>query len=175
MQVELARKIAAAFALAAMLVALETRAQDGQVSKSVAVPKPQPIAFSHKLHTQFIQKCGDCHAISEGDMTYPPESKCMQCHETIAAESPEIKKLTALYKEHKPVPWVQVYVLPDFVFFSHDVHHTKAKIDCETCHGAVRDRDVIIKEKPISMSACVDCHQMKKAPVKCDTCHNPNP
>lgn len=107
-------------------------------------------------------------------MTMPPEAQCMQCHETIDAQSPAIKKLAAFLKERKPVPWVKVYTLPDYVYFSHS-DHLKAKIGCEVCHGPVAERDVITKEKPTSMTACMDCHRAKGAPVRCNTCHNPNP
>lgn len=162
--------------LAAALLCSRVWSQDKQVSKAVPATKPQPIPFSHKLHTQFMQQCNDCHQISaEEDISYPPEAQCMPCHATIAAKSPAINKLTEYYKQQKPVPSVQIYKLPDFVYFSHGVHYTKAKIGCDVCHGPVAERDVITKEKSISMVACVDCHREKGAPVKCNTCHNPNP
>lgn len=162
--------------LAATLFCPRVWSQDKQVSKAVPAAKPQPIPFSHKLHTQFIEQCTDCHQISAAeDISYPPEAQCMVCHATITQKSPAIIKLTDYYQQHKPVPWIQIYKLPDFVYFSHGVHYTKAKILCSVCHGPVGERDVITKEKSISMVACVDCHHEKGAPVKCNTCHNPNP
>jgi hypothetical protein len=139
--------------------------------------KPQPIPFSHKGHLQFDPACVYCHEMPEPgeDMTYPAEAKCMVCHATIKAESPVIQKLAAYYKDHQPVPWVQVYSLPDFVFFSHKTHIQQGKVACEVCHGPVAKRDVIIKEKEISMKACVDCHTERHARVACNTCHNPHP
>ena len=137
-------------------------------------PKPQPIPFSHKLHTQFVRRCEDCHAMREPgwELTYPPEAKCMECHATIKADSPAIIKLAEYYKEQKPVPWVQIYRVPDFVFFSHKVHSKKAGIACEVCHGPVAEREVITKERATSMAACMDCHREKHAAVTCRTCHN---
>lgn len=108
-------------------------------------------------------------------MAYPDEAKCMECHATIKTESPAIKKLAGYFREKKPVPWIPVYSVPDYVFFSHKVHVQNAKLDCAACHGPVADRDVIVKEKPTSMAACVDCHHQRRAPDRCDTCHNPNP
>lgn len=167
------RETAVLLILAAVACSVAS-SQDQRLLKPRAAPKPQPIPFSHKLHTKFIKQCGDCHQIREDEMTLPPDSQCMQCHATIGAQSPAIKKLAAFYKERKPVPWVKVYTLPDYVYFSH-ADHTKAKVGCEVCHGPVAERDVITKEKPTSMTACMDCHREKGAPVRCDTCHNPNP
>ena len=99
----------------------------------------------------------------------------MVCHATIKAETPGIQKLAAYYKDRQPVPWVQVYLLPDFVFFSHKTHIQRGKVACETCHGPVAEREVITKEKSISMKACVDCHAERHARVACNTCHSPHP
>lgn len=106
------------------------------------------------------------------DVTYPVEEKCMQCHATIKAESPAIVKLAAYYKEGKPVPWVPVYRLPDYVFFSHQAHFKKAEIACETCHGPVSEREVVTQEKSIAMIVCMDCHKTRGASLNCRFCHN---
>jgi len=105
-------------------------------------------------------------------MNYPPEEKCMTCHATIAADSPAIKKLAEYAAQKKPVPWVQIYQVPDYVYFSHRTHVQKAKLSCENCHGPVREREVVIREKPISMAACIACHKEKSAPTGCRTCHD---
>ncbi len=109
------------------------------------------------------------------DMTFPAEAKCIECHARIKADSPAILRLAEFSKEHKPVPWVRIYKIPDYVAFSHKAHSKKAKIGCEVCHGPVAERDVIAKEKPTSMAACMDCHREKGARVSCNYCHNPNP
>jgi len=136
--------------------------------------KPQPVAFSHKLHVHLGLTCKGCHEMpSPGrDMTYPVVSKCMQCHAVIMTDNPAVQKLAKYFKEEKPVPWVQVYKVPDFVFFSHSIHNKRAEIVCETCHGPVAERDVITKEKSTSMGACMDCHVERRAPTGCGTCHN---
>jgi len=104
-------------------------------------------------------------------MTYPAEAKCMQCHVVIKADSPAIKKLSESYNAKKPIAWVRIYELPEYVYFSHKVHVQKGKIGCEDCHGPVAERDVLSKEKPTSMPACMDCHKQRGAPVNCHTCH----
>jgi hypothetical protein len=105
--------------------------------------------------------------------TLPGTAKCMACHATIKKESPAIQKLAEYHKKGEQVPWKRVYRIPDYVFFSHQVHLTKAKATCETCHGAVRERDVMQKEKDISMAACSDCHKAAGASVECNYCHDP--
>jgi hypothetical protein len=137
-------------------------------------PAPQPVAFSHKVHLAQALACLDCHAIRQPgfEAGIPEEKTCMACHSTIKTDSPEIKRLTGFYTSKKPVPWVRVYQVPDFVWFSHGVHYRRAKIECDACHGPVASRDVIVKEKPITMVACVECHEKNKARTGCDTCHD---
>ena len=149
-------------------------AQTVTPSENAKPAKPQPLPFSHKVHTQFLTDCLDCHALSSDGWTmgYPPESRCMECHATVKTDSPAIRQLAAFYAEKTPVPWVQIYRVPDFVFFSHRTHLKKAKLACESCHGPVRERDVLTKEKPTSMPSCIACHKEKGAPVGCRTCHN---
>ena len=139
--------------------------------------KPQPIPFSHKTHSKYLQRCVFCHQVqvSDGSITFPPEAKCMECHAAIAVKSPAIQTLARYFKDKTPIPWVQIYELPDYVYFSHDNHVVKSKIACDTCHGTVRERDVMTREKPISMVACIDCHRSSRAALKCNTCHTANP
>jgi Cytochrome c7 and related cytochrome c len=115
-----------------------------------------------------------CHAMSGNgwDMGYPPEGKCMECHATNSAKSPAISKLADYYNEHKAVPWVKIYSLPDEILFSHKRHYTNGKVDCAVCHGPVAAREVITKERSISMESCIDCHKERKAPSTCRSCHN---
>ena len=41
--------------------------------------------------------------------------------------------------ETKPVKWVRIHNLPDFVYFNHAQHAQVAKIECQTCHGPVEE------------------------------------
>ena len=138
---------------------------------------PQPIPFSHKTHSKYMRQCVFCHQVqaSDGSMSLPPETKCMQCHSAIAAKSPAIQTLAQYLQDKKSIPWVPIYELPDYVYFSHQKHAAKSKMGCESCHGPVAERDVITIERPISMVACVECHRSSGAPLKCNTCHSANP
>jgi c(7)-type cytochrome triheme protein len=132
----------------------------------------QPIPYSHKTHVALGLKCASCHKNPDpGEaMGFPAESFCMSCHRAIKADSPHIQKLATAAKEKQPIPWVRVYRLPSFVYFSHRVH-TQAGAACDKCHGPVQERSVITKEVPNNMKFCMACHEASKARNNCDTCH----
>ena len=138
----------------------------------LALAAEQPLPYSHKTHLKMGLKCAECHTMpGTGEAaTFPAESKCMQCHVSVKKESPHIQKLSEFAKKNEPVPWIRIYKLPEFVWFSHKAH---AKAECARCHGAVAERDVITKEKPIDMNTCMGCHDEHKASNECNLCHNP--
>jgi c(7)-type cytochrome triheme protein len=103
-------------------------------------------------------------------MGFPAESFCMSCHEAVKADSPHIEKVAAAARGKKPIPWVRVYQLPTYVYFSHRVH-TAAGRTCETCHGPVRERDVMTQEVPHNMRSCMACHAATMARNDCKACH----
>lgn len=171
-------KRAALFAAVLLMVTLLLRAQktappDTEEQLPKEAPE-QPIPFSHKAHVATGAKCLDCHPIrGEGFQAgLPREAACMGCHTTIKKDSPHIAKLAEFAKTRKPVPWVSVYRVPAYVWFSHASHHTDAKIACETCHGPVAERDVLAKERPTNMYSCMQCHARMGASNGCDFCHN---
>jgi glucose dehydrogenase len=148
----------------------------GSEPQPVAAPAAaplQPVPFSHKRHASAGMKCDQCHQLAEAgkQMQIPGMAECMNCHQTVAEESPAIQKLAQLQGDDQQLSWIRVYRLPDLVFFSHQ-KHLDAKVDCAVCHGAVGDRDVLQQEKDISMVSCVNCHKLRKASVSCDLCHN---
>jgi hypothetical protein len=132
----------------------------------------QPLPYSHKTHLALGLKCESCHRNPDpGElMGFPPESFCMGCHRSIKTDSPHIQKLAAASREKQAIPWVRVYQLPKYVYFSHQVH-TKAGTTCETCHGMVRTRDLITKEVVHNMRFCMACHASSNARNTCTTCH----
>ena len=133
----------------------------------------QPVPFSHKKHTEIAKlACQDCHTMPDpGESAgIPATSKCMGCHVAVKTDSPHIAKVTAFHKEKRPLPWVRIYEIPGYVFFSHKVH-TEAGAKCETCHGAVALRDVLTKEVKHNMGSCMECHRQNKVSVDCTFCH----
>ncbi|SEC04713.1 Cytochrome c7 [Terriglobus roseus] len=144
---------------------------------TIASPPPgpgQPISFSHKKHIGDAKMgCNDCHEPSRNGSTLamPQPTKCMLCHAAIATDKPDIKRLSDMAKNEENVQWVRIYRVPSFVTFSHKTH---AAAQCQDCHGPVAEREVMTKEKDLSMGGCISCHTQKSAPTTCDTCHQLN-
>jgi hypothetical protein len=143
--------------------------------KSVPPPPEQPIPFSHRKHVSQGLKCAECHPMPDpGDFAeIVSTEKCMQCHSAIKTDSPAIQKLADFHRRGGQVPWEPVYLVADYVFFSHKVHTTQAGAECADCHGPVGERDALAKERDISMAACMECHRAKSASLECNYCHEP--
>ena len=155
-----------------------TRASVATVRVEQRDPPPvQPLPYSHKQHLALPAglECRKCHVNPEAGklMTYPPTDTCMSCHATIAADRPSLQRLATFAASGKPIPWVRVYQLPDFVYWKHATH-LKAGIACAECHGPVAERDVIGVETAItSMRGCVTCHDTRQVYSDCGDCHEP--
>ena len=109
------------------------------------VPREQPIPYSHKHHVGTLKlQCTFCHENKEpGElMGIPATAKCMGCHKSVKTDSPHIQKLAGFNEQDRPVPWVRIYQIPSYVFFSHKAHIT-AGGTCAECHGAVAEREVL--------------------------------
>ncbi len=143
--------------------------------RGVGYAPAQPIPFSHALHagTRKIQ-CIYCHSnVEKSALANPPSvAVCMNCHRVVKTESPWIQKLTEAYDSNKPIQWVNVHVLPDFVYFNHQ-RHIQRGVSCETCHGNVAAMEVVQQVSPFTMGWCVNCHRQpeNQAPLDCNTCH----
>ena len=137
-------------------------------------PAPvQPIPYSHKKHLALRLECKMCHTNPEPGklMTFPETGQCMQCHATVAKDKPAIQKLAAFAKSKQAVPWVRVYTVLPGVAWSHRPH-LQAGVNCETCHGQVREMDAMSEVTSVTtMYVCLNCHEMNHAKTACDTCH----
>ena len=126
----------------------------------------QPIWFSHKVHAGQNQiDCEYCHFTAETSMHagIPPAEVCMNCHSQVKKGSrtgtKEINKIYAALKEKKPIQWIKVDNLPDFVYFNHEQHVKVGKLACTECHGNVDQMDQIVQVNDLSMGWCLDCHR----------------
>src|SRR5262249_41360546 len=119
-------------------------AAGGLLLAAASYGQQQPVPYSHKTHLALGLSCDACHRNADpGEfMGFPPETVCMTCHQAIKADSPHIEKLAAAAREGKAIPWVRVYRIAPYVYFSHRVH-IAAGTTCEKCHGPVRERDVM--------------------------------
>lgn len=133
----------------------------------------QPLPFSHKTHLSAGLQCKTCHRNPDpGEMmTFPATSICMGCHQSVKKESPAIQKLAEAAKNNTRIPWVRVYKLPGYVFFNHRFH-VDGGVTCETCHGPVREREVMTEEVKHDMGSCMSCHTAMKVSNDCTFCHD---
>jgi hypothetical protein len=134
----------------------------------------QPIPFHHVKHSAQGIACEHCHTTPDPGVfaEIAGTETCMGCHSAIKTDSPAIQKLADFHKRGAEVPWEPVYMLAEYVYFSHR-EHTAAGASCKDCHGDVAAAQVLAKERDISMAACMDCHRAKEAPVGCGFCHEP--
>ena len=148
----------------------------GQSGGSMTTTAPvQPIPFSHKTHAGSLEiECATCHENPDpGEaMTVVQPSTCMECHATINADSPEIRKLAEAVESGAGIEWARVYEIPSYVWFSHRTH-LEAGSACADCHGPVAKRDQLSREGDISMGGCVNCHLAKGSSTDCSYCHEP--
>jgi hypothetical protein len=122
----------------------------------------QPIAFSHKLHAGMYEiQCQYCHTGVERwkSATIPSVNVCMNCHNSIKTESEEIKKLYTAIETNKPIEWVRVHNLPDLAYFNHAQHVKVGGVQCQTCHGAIQEMEVVQQHSTLTMGWCINCHR----------------
>ena len=57
----------------------------------------------------------------------------------------------------KPIPWVRIHKLPEYVHFPH-TRHVNAGVTCQTCHGQIQKMDRVYQFASLNMGWCVSCH-----------------
>lgn len=163
----------------------------------------QPIHFSHKIHAGENKiDCQMCHTGAKyGKVSeIPSMNVCMNCHRMIseyngkymepgkdkAFYDGEIQKIYAatgwdpskqMYTgKTKPVEWVRIHNMPDFVYFNHSQHvvageqaiinsynkkNPNDQIDtvCKACHGKVDTMNVVQMANDFTMGWCIECHR----------------
>ncbi len=121
----------------------------------------QPIQFDHRHHVKDdLIDCRYCHqtvdkAASAG---IPPTGLCLNCHAQVWNKSPLLDLVRASWFANKPIQWVRVNKVPDFVFFNHSIHVAKG-VGCVECHGRVDLMPAVEQFAPLNMGWCLDCHR----------------
>ena len=155
----------------------------------------QPIAYSHKVHAGDNEiDCNYCHSSARNSQTsgIPSANVCMNCHMMIdgseikengelkygGEKSPEIAKIYAAIgwdadnrkylenHESKPIEWVRIHNLPDFVYFNHAQHVTAGGVECQTCHGPIETMEEVYQHSDLTMGWCIDCHRTTEVKVE---------
>ena len=159
----------------------------------------QPIFYSHKVHAGVNKiSCLYCHTGAQDSKhaNIPSVNVCMNCHMAVKSYSgadltrddgtpvnanAEIQKLydyagwnpsTKTYdKEGKPIEWIRIHSLPDFVYFNHSQHVKAGRVQCQTCHGEIQKMDEVHQFADLSMGWCVNCHRSTNVQFNDDQGH----
>ena len=126
----------------------------------------QPIAFSHRLHAgDLTVPCLYCHfaARKSRHAGIPPATVCMNCHAIVDKQTAEIEKLREFVQQDRPIEWIKVHNLPDFVYFNHS-QHVIAGVPCQQCHGRVETMVRVKQQEPLTMGWCIQCHRAGWSP-----------
>jgi hypothetical protein len=111
------------------------------------------------------------------DPGLPAVGTCLGCHKNTpggvgpnrpaignvpARQSTEIKKLLDEYADasgqpKKPIEWVRIHKLPEYVHFPH-MRHVNAGVACQSCHGQVQRMAKVFQFSSLNMGWCVNCH-----------------
>lgn len=143
-----------------------------------------------------VSVCMNCHRVVTAPMAAVNAEKAAAAREGRRVErivSAELRKVYDAYgiqgppkplqgpgERARPVEWVRVHRLADFVRFDHAAHVTVG-VACQTCHGPVETMERVSQVAPLTMGWCVDCHRdanergvngrRVNASLDCTACH----
>jgi hypothetical protein len=121
----------------------------------------QPVQFDHRHHvTDDGIDCRYCHQTVETSAYagLPSTATCMGCHAQIWNKSPLLDEVRQAWFEDRPIPWIRVNRVPQFVYFNHAIHVHKG-VGCETCHGRVDQMPTGTQAVTLQMDWCLGCHR----------------
>ena len=176
---------------------------DYEKTENIENYKPsQPIYFKHNIHVKQNQiDCKYCHSgtLESKHALIPSANVCMNCHAAVneghcdgsAEEIAKIYEATGwdpakgkyqhadgnyydTPREDKPIKWVKVHNLQDFVYFNHSQHVVVGGLECETCHGDVANMTTAEQHAPLTMGWCINCHRETKINEKLAFSDKPN-
>ena len=127
----------------------------------VGVAKAQAVPYSHRQHVGGLGlDCRYCHTAVDQSNTasIPPTETCMGCHSQVATDTVSLELVRASFDTGKPLEWIRVHSLPDYVYFNHAIH-VRQGIGCESCHGRIDQMEVVAKAENLQMDWCLDCHR----------------
>jgi hypothetical protein len=135
---------------------------------AVGYSPTQPVPYSHALHVGKLgMDCRYCHTTVEKTAfaSLPPTQTCMNCHTGIFPDDPALKPVRDSWETGKPVQWIKVHNLANYVYFNHAAHVNHG-VGCVECHGRIDRMDQVTQVKPLSMSWCLDCHRAPESHLR---------
>jgi hypothetical protein len=124
-------------------------------------PTAQPVPFSHRHHAGDLGiDCRYCHSsVADSPRAgLPPTHTCMTCHSQIWTNASMLAPVRQSLANNQSLHWQRVAVLPDYVFFRHDIHVAKG-VGCVECHGHIEKMPLTYRAKALTMQFCLDCHR----------------
>jgi nitrate/TMAO reductase-like tetraheme cytochrome c subunit len=122
--------------------------------------------YKTKDQKEFITGCGSCHFEARGDIQVSPNFvfnhkryiargiKCEQCHTTVVSGDGHVPEFACLQCHNKREILTAKYT-PEFL---HKNHVTDHKVECFTCHSAIKHQIAGLHYKGQAADACSDCH-----------------
>ena len=156
-----------------------------------------PLAFDHEVHLgKAKMKCDECHDVAKStrpsDRNLPPEQTCFDCHDVTEEDPGKASPPAACTTCHpgyvptfpagvplddtaKASPHPPPVVIPTAALvFSHKAHLTRGT-PCDACHKGVELAGVATLANMPMMDDCLACHDGRRAPSTCPTCHIAGP
>lgn len=149
---------------------------------TIQQPPEQPIDFPHSTHVKLGVQCLYCHpgALRGASSGLPTQNKCWGCHQQIAKTdtSEKLAVLKEYVEQDKPIEWIPVAQVPDFVHFNHRPHIASG-LNCEDCHGDLSEVGIYENPQVLNMGWCLACHKESAGDdeeklvklLDCGTCH----
>jgi hypothetical protein len=82
----------------------------------------------------------------------------MNCHAQIWTNAQLLEPVRQSWYTGQSLVWTKVHDLPDYVYFSHEIHINKG-LGCSTCHGRVDQMPLMYAQNTLQMEWCLDCHR----------------
>lgn len=177
--------IIAAPALISATVALATptfRLGPSPVSSVIYPEQEIRLDFDHALHLKRLAlDCVDCHDLapsstSTSDILLPREGACVKCHAPATRRdgrgSSELREGCKRCHPRAEEIVKRSLVPPAHLRFSHADHDSES---CQRCHTRVEVRDLATVDDLPGMRLCLSCHDGRRAPRHCRTCHLTRP
>jgi hypothetical protein len=183
-------------ALAAGWKALAARPLNGRdlgatpVSSVIFPPQRIPLRFSHAQHLRATGvDCEVCHhridqSRSSLDNNLPQERQCATCH-AIDRSEPDRQvapgqppaRCVACHPGYRAGQAVERVAIPaPNIKFNHQAHRERG-VACQDCHGDLLAEGIGLatRDQLPKMSLCLACHDDRRAPSRCTTCHLAGP
>ncbi|OHB80379.1 MAG: hypothetical protein A2W31_02240 [Planctomycetes bacterium RBG_16_64_10] len=150
-----------------------------EVSRSAGLPAAETCLNCHRLVTARLSLIRREDEAAQQEQRQPRpivSEELKKLYDALAVDD----KMNPDLQRQRPVEWVRVHDLPDFVYFDHRAH-VHAGITCQECHGPVETMDRVRQHSSLRMGWCVNCHRdatrngihgtPARASTDCATCH----